>query len=78
MNVLQSLPSDLGSKANANDLNVSVPVAAAAAFQISTNFLNSVSNNIRFNIIIFIRHASSLPKKQIYNYDRANMRTMSL
>lgn len=44
MNVLQSLPSDLGSKANSNDLNVSVPVAAAAAFQISTNFLNSVSN----------------------------------
>lgn len=42
MNVLHSLPSDLGTKATTNDLNVSVPVAAAAAIQISTNFLYPV------------------------------------
>lgn len=42
MDVLQSLPSDLSAKTNANDLNVSVPVAAAAALQMTTNFLNSV------------------------------------
>lgn len=42
MDVLTTLPSDLGSKGDANRLNVSVPVAAAA-FQISTNFLNTVS-----------------------------------
>lgn len=43
MDVLHSLPSDLGSKTDSSDLNVSVPVAAAAALQISSNFLNSVS-----------------------------------
>lgn len=42
MDVLQSLPSDLSAKTNANELNVSVPVAAAAALQMTTNFLNSV------------------------------------
>lgn len=43
MDVLQNLPSNLGTKANTSDLNVSVPVAAAAAIHISTNFLSSVS-----------------------------------
>lgn len=55
MDVLQSLPSDLSTKTNANDLNVSVPVAAAAALQMTTNFLNSVGSNSLFSIFKIVR-----------------------
>lgn len=46
MDVLNTLPRHLNTKDlsnNANTLNVTVPAAAAAAFQLSTNFLHAVS-----------------------------------
>lgn len=49
MEMLSTLPRHLDAKDlsnDANSLNVSVPAAAAAAFQLSTNFLNAVSIQI--------------------------------
>lgn len=49
MDVLNTLPRHLNTKDlsnNANNLNVTVPAAAAAAFQLSTKFLDTVSISI--------------------------------
>lgn len=46
MDMLSTLPRHLNTKDlsnEANALNVTMPAAAAAAFQLSTNFLNAVS-----------------------------------
>lgn len=51
MDMLSTLPRHLDTKNISNDangLNVTVPAAAAAAFQLSTNFLNAVSIAIYF------------------------------
>ena len=51
MDMLSTLPRHLDAKDISNDangLNVTVPAAAAAAFQLSTNFLNAVSIAIYF------------------------------
>lgn len=53
MDMLNTLPRHLNTKDlsnNANSLNVTVPAAAAAAFQLSTNFLNGVSVYIDINM----------------------------
>lgn len=45
MDMLSTIPRHLDAKnlpTDSNGLNVAVPAAAAAAFQLSTNFLNSV------------------------------------
>lgn len=55
MEMLSTLPRHLDTKDlsnDANSLNVSVPAAAAAAFQLSTNFLNAVS--IHNSAVLFI------------------------
>lgn len=65
MDVLQSLPSDLSTKTNANDLNVSVPVAAAAALQMTTNFLNSVGSNSLFSIFKIVREILQIKSGQL-------------
>lgn len=48
MDMLSQLPPHLDLEKDlsndANSLNVTVPAAAAAAFQLSTNFLNAVSS----------------------------------
>lgn len=52
MDMLSTLPRHLSTKDLSNDangLNVTVPAAAAAAFQLSTNFLNAVS--IQFRVV---------------------------
>lgn len=52
MDMLSTLPRHLSTKNLSNDangLNVTVPAAAAAAFQLSTNFLNAVS--IQFRVV---------------------------
>lgn len=49
MDMLSTLPRHLDTKDLSNDvnsLNVSMPAAAAAALQLSTNFLNAVSIQI--------------------------------
>lgn len=55
MDMLRTLPRHLNTKDLSNDANaLAVPAAAAAAFQLSTNFLNAVSIHFHSSLYIYM------------------------